>query len=172
MIAPTVGGTQTGGQNPSNWTAYVIPINLLYNVKQPVALGTGIVGAPAAINTGGTTIGTGGGPVAANEPNSPFFGAPTVGSFVTTPFCPNGGPNLPLTTGNGGTTRTCTNYFPTEARMGLDNDNIILTAPVLDEEDATSEGTLPISSSGRTSARTPVPVWLRLPRILFTTEGL
>ena len=26
----------------------------------------------------------------------------------------------------------CTNYFPTGARIGLDNDNIILTAPVLD----------------------------------------
>jgi hypothetical protein len=31
----------------------------------------------------------------------------------------------PITTG-------CTNYFPTGARFGLDNDNIILTAPVLD----------------------------------------
>src|SRR5439155_25146216 len=29
-------------------------------------------------------------------------------------------------------TGQCTNYFPTAARFGLDNDNIILTAPVLD----------------------------------------
>jgi hypothetical protein len=43
-------------------------------------------------------------------------------------FCTNGGGGVP-----GGAVGACTNYFPTGARMGLDNDNIILTAPVLDQ---------------------------------------
>ena len=40
VIAPIVGGTQTGGQNSANWVLYKIPINLLYNqFQQPSALG-------------------------------------------------------------------------------------------------------------------------------------
>ena len=58
---------------------------------------------------------------------------------------------LTYTTGNGtggtgtagGTGRTCTNYFPTGARMGFDNDNIIITAPVLDQAFAPNEGGFP-----------------------------
>ena len=138
VIAPIVGGTQTGGQNTANWTAYVIPINLIYSVRAPTSLGAGIVGVPNGVTTGGQAIS--GGPITVNSS----------GNFVTALFCPNGGPNLPLTTGTGGTERSCTNYFPTGARMGLDNDNIILTAPVLDEAFSPAEGSLPIqpSSSG------------------------
>ena len=82
-------------------------------------------------------------------PNSVSTGGGTVSNFITTLFCPNGGPALPLTGGNGGTARSCTNYFPTGARMGLDNDNIILTAPVLDSAFSPSEGTLPITPGQR-----------------------
>ena len=49
-------------------------------------------------------------------------------SFVKSEFC----------SGGGGGTAPCTNYYPTGARMGIDNDNIILTAPVLDLSKATT----------------------------------
>lgn len=135
VIAPVVGGTQTGGINSANWYAYVIPVNLLYKtapapnaqVGDGSGLGTGIVGTPNSVSTGGGTV----------------------SNFITSLFCPNGGPALPLTGGNGGTARSCTNYFPTGARMGLDNDNIILTAPVLDSAFSPSEGTLPITPGQR-----------------------
>ncbi len=58
---------------------------------------------------------------------------------VSTTFCPGGGVASI-------TPRVCTDYFPTAARMGLDNDNIILTAPVLDGTQPSGgafEGTLP-----------------------------
>lgn len=131
VIAPVVGGTQTGGINSANWFAYVIPINLTY-VRQPVA--TAGVGNGSGLGTG-----------LAGTPNSVSTGGGTVSNFITTLFCPNGGAALPLTPGVGGTLRSCTNYFPTGARMGLDNDNIILTAPVLDSAFAPSENTLPIT---------------------------
>src|SRR5579871_250220 len=136
VIAPIVGGTQTGGQNAANWTLYTIPINLLYNpLQQPNALGlvapggllNSAVGTPNTVSSGGSSS-----------------------LFLTTPFCPNGGPALPLTYGNGaangtagGTGRTCTNYYPTSARFGIDNDNIILTAPVLDMAYSANEGRFP-----------------------------
>jgi len=57
-----------------------------------------------------------------------FCMAPIVGGDPTTPPAPSGGGFTagPVAVGQ------CTNYFPTGARFGLDNDNIILTAPVLD----------------------------------------
>ena len=57
--------------------------------------------------------------------------------FVSVPFCGVGpGP--------------CTDYFPTSARLGLDNDNIILTAPVLDFSGETGTGgMLPLPFSGQ-----------------------
>src|SRR5215467_11161632 len=57
-----------------------------------------------------------------------FCMAPIVGGDPTTPPAPSGGgfTTGPVAVGQ------CTNYFPTGARFGLDNDNIILTAPVLD----------------------------------------
>ena len=164
VIAPIVGGNQTGGVNTANWVLYTIPINLQYNQFQmPSALGlinnnaspapfnnplaNSAVGTPNVITTGGSTA-----------------------TFLTVPFCNNGGPNLPLTfttivanpvvtnlvtisnipttLGAGGTGRTCTNYYPTGARFGVDNDNIILTAPVLDMAFAKNEGTYP-SSAGQ-----------------------
>jgi hypothetical protein len=151
VIAPIVGGTSTGGVNPLNWVMYRIPINLQYNpFQQPSALGlingNGVVSTiapfsnPLANSAVGTlvTINTGG-----------ALGQ----NFLSVPFCLNGGPTTPLTfttgTGTGGTGtaggtgRTCTNYYPTGARFGIDNDNIILTAPVLDQAFAANEGGFP-----------------------------
>ena len=73
-------------------------------------------------------------------------GLPTGQITSGAPFCTGGGnpATAPANGGNGGwnsgpgnasgTQITgCTNYFPTSARMGMDNDNIILVAPVLDQ---------------------------------------
>jgi len=145
VIAPIVGGTQTGGQNPANWVLYKIPINLLYNAfQQPSALG--LVNNPAAVAPFNS-------PLANSAVGTPIT-ITTGGSsatFLNVPFCPNGGPTLPLTyatvngqpLGAGGTGRTCTNYFPTGARFGTDNDNVILTAPVLHQAFAPNEGNFP-----------------------------
>src|ERR1022692_3891696 len=154
VIAPIVGGIQTGGQNPANWVLYKIPINLLYNqFQQPSALGLiNNLNAIAPFNTSyaNSAVGT---------PNAVTTGGATA-TFLTTPFCPNGGPALPLTyatvvgfsgtvtQGAGGTARTCTNYYPTGARFGIDNDNIILTAPVLDQAFSPNEGRFP-SAAGQ-----------------------
>ena len=110
-IVPNNGGPAVGGFN-SNWVGYAIPINVILG---PSGAATGAVTLPA-----GTTIGI--------------------------PFCPNGGNpgTAPPNGGNGlfnfgpgnaaGTlTSGCTNYYPTGARFGVDNDNIILTSPVLDQ---------------------------------------
>ena len=120
VIAPIVGGTQTGGVNGSNWVMYTIPINLSYTLA-PTAAGNGVVGVTTTVATGGGTA-----------------------SNVTATDCGTvGGPGLPLTNGAGGTNRSCTNYYPTSARMGLDNDNILLTAAVLDSAFSTNEGNFP-----------------------------
>jgi hypothetical protein len=150
-IAPIVGGIGTGGVNSGttgNWTAYPIPINLLYNqFQQPSALGlVNNPAAPAPFNNvlANSAVGT---------PNAIGTGGSTGVNFLTVPFCTNGGPTLTATgtltyasvngqaLGAGGTGRSCTNYFPTGARFGLDNDNIILTAPVLDQAFAPNECT-------------------------------
>ena len=116
---------QIGGSNqPSfavaNWFYYTIPVNLSYST-QPTALGNGVVGTPGMVTTGGQS------------------GIP----FVSAPFCPNGGPT-PFSTG---VQRSCTNYFPTAARMGIDHDNITLVAPVVDQMmNNAPEGTLPFFS--------------------------
>jgi len=68
-----------------------------------------------------------------------FCMAPIVGGDPTTPPAPNGGGGFtagPVVVGQ------CTNYFPTGARFGLDNDNIILTAPVLDVSQETGPAAL------------------------------
>jgi len=153
VIAPIVGGTQTGGQNSANWVLYTIPINLLYNpFQQPSAMGLiANAGAVPPFNNplANSAVGT---------PNVISSGGSTA-TFLTTPFCTNGGPALPLTYGNGaangtagGTGRTCTNYYPTGARFGIDNDNIILTAPVLDMAFAPNEGNFP-SAGGQVQGK-------------------
>jgi len=141
VIAPIVGGTQTGGQNSANWILYKFPINLAYRndnagATTETGLGLGRVSTPATITTGGNT------------------GI----NFLTTPFCTNGGPavNTSGSVVNGSiVARTCTNYFPTGARMGFDNDNLILALPVLDQAfngtalgapGTVTEGTLATSS--------------------------
>jgi hypothetical protein len=137
VVAPIVGGTSTGGVNGTNWFLYKIPINLLYTSQPTNGLGTGIVGTINNVTTGGSTF-----------------------PFVTANFCPGGGPvllNGVPTPAPGGTVRTCTNYFPTGARMGLDNDNIILTAAVLDQENNTSCGTFGIISGEGCLPLLPVP---------------
>ena len=153
VIAPIVGGTQTGGQNSANWVLYKVPINLLYNPnQQPSALG--LVNNNAAIAPFNAVLANS----AVGTPNTVSSGGSSA-TFLTTPFCANGGPSLPLTyttisapnipttLGAGGTGRTCTNYFPTGARMGIDNDNIILTASVLDQAFAPNEGNFPATGS-------------------------
>src|SRR5579871_2883364 len=153
VIAPIVGGTQTGGQNSANWVLYTIPINLLYNpFQQPSAMGLiANAGAVPPFNNplANSAVGT---------PNVISSGGSTA-TFLTTPFCTNGGPALPLTYGNGADTgtagatgRTCTNYCPTAARFGIDNDNIILTAPVLDQAFSPNEGNFP-SANGQLQGR-------------------
>jgi len=149
VIAPIVGGTQTGGQNSANWVLYKIPINLLYLPnQQPSALG--LINNPTAVAPFNNVLANS----AVGTPNQVTSSGSTA-TFLTTPFCVNGGPLLPLTYGNGvnngtagGTGRTCTNYFPTGARMGIDNDNIILTAPVLDQAFSPNEGAFP-SAAGQ-----------------------
>src|SRR5579871_2476050 len=114
VIAPIVGGTQTGGQNSANWILYTIPINLLYNqFQQPSALG--LIANPLAVPPFNNPLANS----AVGTPNVISSGGSTA-TFLTTPFCTNGGPALPLTYGNGaangtagGTGRTCTNYYPT-----------------------------------------------------------
>jgi hypothetical protein len=131
VIAPIVGGTQTGGQNGANWVLYSFPINLTYRTNnvgasEETGLGLGRVSTPNNVTTGGATA-----------------------NFLTSPFCANGGPPVnPAGTvpNNSILARTCTNYFPTGARMGFDNDNLILTAPVLDQAFSAIEGTLPIAA--------------------------
>ena len=128
VIAPIVGGTQTGGINATNWVMYTIPINLTYltsptfTAAVPPVFVPGLAGVSSTVTTGGSST----------------------SNFVTTTDCgTNGGPSLPLTQGAGGTARACTNYYPTSARMGIDNDNIILTASVLDQSFAPNEHNFP-----------------------------
>src|SRR5215467_12952719 len=66
-----------------------------------------------------------------------FCMAPIVGGNPTSAPAPTAGVFSvgPITTG-------CTDYFPTGARMGLDNDNIVLTAPVLDVSQEVGPATL------------------------------
>jgi hypothetical protein len=107
------GGPNVGGIN-GNWIGYVIPIN---------------------VNLGPT--------------GGPGGGLPTGDITAGAPFCVNGGNpgTAPANGGNGGwnngpgntsgtQTTGCTNYYPTAARMGFDNDNIILISPVLDQTQA------------------------------------
>jgi len=99
--------------------------------------------APIAPVVGG--VGTGG--VSGSSGPQPNWTRYIIPINVTLPatttsntgFCvtPNLGGNpgtQPLinTAGTGPITSGCSDYFPTGARIGLDNDNIILTAPVLD----------------------------------------
>jgi hypothetical protein len=151
VIAPVVGGTSTGGSNTKNWTMVTIPINLLYNPnQQPSALG--LVNNSNATPPFNNALANS----AVGTLNTISTGGSTGVNFLTVPFCPNGGPALPLTygpaliapniptsLGAGGTARTCTNYFPTSARFGLDNDNIILTSAVLDQAFSPNEGNFP-----------------------------
>jgi len=158
VIAPIVGGTSTGGVNTFNWVLYAIPINLTYNTpQQPSALGlinNPLAPPPLSNPLANSAVGT------LNNLTLPSSTTPV--QFLTVPFCINGGPQLPLTfnavaaqngnpatpLGAGGTGRTCTNYYPTGARLGFDNDNIILTAPVLDMAFAPNEGNFP-SAAGQ-----------------------
>src|ERR1022692_1183166 len=176
VIAPIVGGIQTGGQNPANWVLYKIPINLLYNqFQQPSALGLiNNLNAIAPFNTSyaNSAVGT---------PNAVTTGGATA-TFLTTPFCPNGGPALPLTyatvvgfsgtvtQGAGGTARTCTNYYPTGARFGIDNDNIILTAPVLDQAFSQNEGSFPSAAVLSCAPTAGLP--MALPAIFWEPDNL
>jgi hypothetical protein len=74
-------------------------------------------------------------------------GTSTAGTaFCTTPILGGNPASLPQfgtpASAYGPITSGCSNYFPTGARIGLDNDNILLTAPVLDMSQA------PFSTTG------------------------
>jgi len=122
-IVQNFGGPNIGGFN-SNWVAYVIPINVII----------GPSGVPANNITAGTPFCVPGQPAAGAT--GPTGSVPLLFGGVPTSAPPGGGTaayntgpgNPPLTQTSG-----CTNYYPTGARFGLDNDNIILTAPVLDQ---------------------------------------
>src|SRR5262249_45439959 len=77
-----------------------------------------------------------------------FCMVPIVGGDPTTPPAPTGGGFSagPVVVGQ------CTNYFPTGARFGLDNDNIILTAPVLDVSQETGPTALRPGCTNTTAA--------------------
>jgi len=65
-------------------------------------------------------------------------------AVLSTPACTgpnNAGIATSPSTGGPVAAGACTNYFPTGARFGLDNDNIILTAPVLDATQQVVTGT-------------------------------
>jgi hypothetical protein len=126
VIAPIVGGNQLGGQNPANWYAYTIPVNLAYQagLGSTTGLGSGVVGKANTVKIGNLAT------------------AALSNTFDTTNFCSGGGPalgpgNVP-TARPTGTAANCTNYFPTNTRIGFDNDNIIITAAVLDLMGATT----------------------------------
>jgi hypothetical protein len=136
------GGPSIGGIN-GNWLGYVIPINLWIptgglpsgnTAGAPFCVpgaatgaGTGFVGLTGTTGVTGATIP----PPGSVAGGGVGFG----GSFLSAPAGGGGGAwnngpgNPPLTATSG----SCTNYYPTGARMGIDNDNIILTAPVLDQ---------------------------------------
>jgi len=110
-IVANFGGPSIGGFN-SNWVAYVIPINVVVPAGAGAAFCTaGAASAP----TGAVPPGYGGTPA-----SLPPGGG--TGAWDQGPGNPAGTPTV-----------GCTNYYPTGARFGLDNDNIILTAPVLDQ---------------------------------------
>jgi hypothetical protein len=106
-IAPIVGGTGTGGVLSANWVRYIIPVNVV------------LPGGGRPGENGNTT-------------------ATNLTAFCTTPNLGGDPASLPPsnTAGAGPITSGCSNYFPTSARLGLDNDNIILAAPVLDGSQA------------------------------------
>jgi len=119
-IAPIIGGTGTGGVGSANWIRYWVPINVI--LPGTLSAGTQFCST--------LTTGTG-----------PFPGTLLIGGYSGS--LPQQG--TPATV-YGPATSGCSDYFPTGARLGLDNDNIILTAPVLDMSQA------PFSSTGSSGA--------------------
>ena len=114
-IVANNGGPSIGGFN-SNWVAYVIPINVVVPASLPGGAGAAFCTAGVATAPTGTIPAGYGGTTTSLPPGG--------GSGAW-----NAGPGAPPGTATVG----CTNYYPTGARFGLDNDNIILTAPVLDQ---------------------------------------
>src|SRR5215471_2132196 len=95
-----------GGPNTGGvnqyWVMYIIPVSVVLPAPTTSTAGEAFCMAPIV----------GGNPLSAPAP---------IGLVQVQ----NGFSSGPITTG-------CSDYFPTAARFGLDNDNIILTAPVLD----------------------------------------
>src|SRR5207249_3426366 len=121
-IVPVVGGPATGGVN-QYWVMYIIPVNVIALAGREIIIDA----RSLAFN-----------PLAPTS-NGKFCMAPIVGGDPTTPPAPTGGGGFtagPVAAGQ------CTNYFPTSARLGLDSDNIILTAPVLDVSQETGPASL------------------------------
>jgi hypothetical protein len=139
-IVENFGGPSVGGLN-SNWVGYVIPVNVIIptgGIPVPT-MGPLTAGAAFCVN-GGNTSSTGvTGVTGITGLTVPPFNAVGQGfGGNTNTFPPGGGgpgysqgPGQPSGFNSAG--QPCTNYFPTAARFGIDNDNIILTAPVLDQ---------------------------------------
>jgi len=124
-IVPIFGGPAVGGFD-GNWIGYSIPINVVIPTS---GLPTGQItaGAPFCNPAAVTVTPTGSNPVSVIG-GTPFTAPPAGGTGNW-----NFGPGNPAGTATTG----CANYYPTSARMGLDNDNIILIAPVLDQTQTT-----------------------------------
>jgi len=140
-IVPVVGGPNTGGVN-QYWMMYVIPVNVVVianadmggNFREERSLRV----KPRGLSTSPSATATG-----------KFCMAPIVGGDPTSAPAPTGGGGF--TTGPAAAGQ-CTNYFPTAARFGLDNDNIILTAPVLDVSQETNPAALAAGCTNTTAA--------------------
>jgi hypothetical protein len=132
-IVQNFGGPAIGGLN-SNWVGYVIPINVFIPTGG-IATGQITAGAPFCAPGQATGAGTGAATGPTGAVPAPTGGIGFGGSVSSAP--PGGGgagwnngPGNPALTA---VSNNCTNYYPTAARMGIDNDNLILTAPVLDQ---------------------------------------
>jgi len=138
-IVSNFGGPSVGGLN-SNWVGYVIPINVFIPTGGLTGgtFGPLTAGAPFCVNGGNTSAVAATGVTGFTGLTVPPVNSAGQGWGGNTTTAPPGGGTSAYANGPGNPAGTavsnnCTNYFPTQARFGLDNDNIILTAPVLDQ---------------------------------------
>jgi len=137
-IVSNFGGPSVGGLN-SNWVGYVIPINVFIPTGGIAPInGLTTAGAAFCVAGGQTSLTGATGVTGITGLTVPGINAAGQGWGGSTTTAPTGGgtPAYSLGPGNPPLTpvvNNCTNYFPTASRFGIDNDNLILTAPVLDQ---------------------------------------